>query len=132
MYKGQISGYGVNGAIYPYNTIINISQITTPSSTILMADSAVVFGNVNKVYMENNLTLPSDGVTPTIHARHQERANVVWYDGHAKSNTLYYQTTSDLFGLSSAQLKATHLGYIMPAGCNLGDPCQDYYYQIDK
>jgi len=144
IYKGEKAsfGYAVNNDLFPYqydytspriNASINIAEISQPTETIIMSDSAFLYDN--KLYSQLQLYPPSDQIygVPASHGLHHNRTNVLWFDGHIKTMPLTYITQKDSYGNDPATLQANKLGYTMKQGCTFGDTsCEDYYYQITK
>jgi prepilin-type processing-associated H-X9-DG protein len=63
-------------------------ELTHPSRTILFADSARwnVFTEGKKPFLEENLYLdPPSQKYPTFHARHEQKGNVLFADGHVET-----------------------------------------------
>jgi len=137
-------GYTVNEDIYPHQfdfsatadeqaQAVSEAQVSNPSSTIVAADGGILFAN--QIYANLQLYKPSNQAfgVPSAHALHQNHADILWFDGHAKSITVTYMDTVDALGDSPADLKANNLGYPLPLGCAFGDAsCEDYYFQITK
>lgn len=66
--------------------VVGLSQIQTPSQTVVMADSARLNINGAAPKLESNTYLsPPRYAFPTLHARHNGAANVLWADGHVKA-----------------------------------------------
>jgi prepilin-type processing-associated H-X9-DG protein/prepilin-type N-terminal cleavage/methylation domain-containing protein len=105
-FQGTTSGgvaYG--GNLLPYvNRTIRLVRVRVPSETLMLADAALVSPdgsmftrNCLLFWPEGQLIETFDDVSlaettppgllwpPTIHARHSNRANVLWFDGHVSS-----------------------------------------------
>ncbi|RYG75164.1 DUF1559 domain-containing protein [bacterium] len=129
------TSYGLNSAIYYHqsggiNTGVPVSLLSSPVDTILVADSGTRNAASGQVKPEPYLNAPSV-LYPTVHARHQDRTNVAWLDGHVKSVAVSY------IGASAAvtnpeERKAANLGHILRPGCGFGSACQDYYFDFAK
>ncbi|BDI28119.1 hypothetical protein CCAX7_001700 [Capsulimonas corticalis] len=123
LFASDISGYATD------------SQIQSPASTILMADSVLYFGGS---YQRNDiLNAPSieaayGGSYPDVHGRHQTRANVLWCDGHVKGVIPTPPDQASVFGDSVASLNAKNLGNIMTKPYTGNAKVDDYYYELDK
>ncbi len=142
---GSTFGYGVNNDLYPNSntfppppnaySAVNLAAITSPANTLLLTDSATVFPS-SKPTSTWYIYPPSSALTygsPTVQARHNGRANVLWYDNHVSSTTLAYLQVSDAYGNSPSTLQGYNLGFVMPSNCAIGNTtCQDYYYQLNK
>jgi prepilin-type processing-associated H-X9-DG protein len=66
-----------------------------------------------------------------IQGRHNEMANVLWFDGHARAMKPTYRVAA-AGTVPPTTLRANFLGDLMPAGCLHGNPCQNYYYTLRK
>ena len=71
-----------------------------------------------------------------IHARHTGKANIGWFDGHAKSTSVIGPPPA-VPGqkILPADLAKNNLGYLQHSRCvwiNNYDPCLDYYYRPDS
>ena len=88
-------------------TPARIAKIKSPTSTVVVADSAYWNSWSGKTDGNNFLRAPNDPdnwVGPNTHFRHSGTANVVYCDGHAASATEKYNTSgndSSLADLSS-------------------------------
>ncbi len=112
------------------------SMIESPSETILMADAALY--NKGKYTSNDNMLPPSYWQSyagkslPSVHARHGERANVLWCDGHVKAMLPIYPANADVFGNSPATLQAAHMGDLMKQPYTGNYKVDDYYYELQK
>ena len=151
-----ITGYGVNmyladatyagdaandPAYQPPNyqgAMAQDSQIEAPSDTVLMADSALYFAH--SYYYANTLNPPSyyyslaGAPVPCVHARHTDRANVLWCDGHVKAIIPVYPSISDYYGNTAAEDQAAHIGDLMKQNYDAAASYKvnDYYYELSK
>jgi len=89
------SGYAYNasyvgGSLDEGLTPAALGEITHPSETVLLCDSAVWIDGMG-VCLNNYLRAPGDpfrimcGIGPNVHFRHNGVANVAYCDGHAKA-----------------------------------------------
>lgn len=127
-YKPMPPPYGLNIAYWrtehSQGCPVSLSQVASPSETILVADSA----SFNPVYSSSspswneNLYLPSDHGA-SIHGRHSGLANVLWLDGHVNARK---PVSPD------ARRQALNVGDIL-RGTYTGDAqADDYYYELMK
>ncbi len=65
----------------------SMTAFESPAETIYYADAGAMDFK-NGAYYLTDTTEFMCGYTTAAHGRHAKRANVVWYDGHAKSNTI--------------------------------------------
>jgi prepilin-type N-terminal cleavage/methylation domain-containing protein/prepilin-type processing-associated H-X9-DG protein len=88
-----VFSYGYNGFLAPSGQPINISKIRNTAQTVLMADTAQIndfqapASHNNPMleewyYLDNPTNTSSSGYYPHGHFRHQQRADVVFCDGH--------------------------------------------------
>jgi len=118
-----IGGYGnfvknnlgsIDPATIPGSTLTpaSLASIARPSETVLFGDSAYAYGTDMQRYPF--LFPPSFGSqwpNGESHARHNGMTNVVFADGHAKTEKIYYSSaTSDASG------KANNVGYLSSTG----------------
>jgi len=133
LYRGNATGYGTNQQVTAGGT--KESDIDASSETILMADSATLSGT--SLIAADNLVIPS--VEPiykssqaTMAFRHQEHANVLFCDAHAKAFTPTYTVYTGYSGPTADQVRAAHLGYITRHGITGDAATDDYYYLTHK
>ncbi len=75
-----------------------LSRIQNPSRTVLIADSAIWSAWTSETIANNYLRAPGDiyYFGPNVHFRHNDRANVLFCDGHVESiGTKYNASSSD-------------------------------------
>ena len=119
-FESGTGGYGYNGSYVggayntqdwmkaPISTALD-SGIREPSRTIMFADAAVVqdgyiveYGFVEPpLFVTNDFPQGNPGwgyATPSIHFRHETRANVVWCDGHITSEKYEWTTDENIYG----------------------------------
>jgi len=94
---------------------VSLSQIQAPTKTVQMADAGQRDFTTGKLDADPFLSAPND-YFPSIHARHNGTANVLWLDGHVKAMRVIYHTGT--FGPYSYQAS----DYI---ALNLGDLDED-------
>ena len=136
---GYTGEYNTDPAIthpFPYFDIAADHAIEAPSETVLMTDSAV-FGGGQK-YSNDTLYPPSWNITydgasyPEVEGRHNERANVLWCDGHVKTMIPIYPTVADDSSDSPETLRAAHMGDLMKQPYTGNSKVDDYYYELNK
>jgi prepilin-type N-terminal cleavage/methylation domain-containing protein/prepilin-type processing-associated H-X9-DG protein len=102
-------GYGYNetyvgGGFYlPWtsNDPARLSQVKSPSQTLLLGDCAFWSSSSNKtmgastIYPPSVLTAGGAWQTATVHFRHNDTANVAYADGHVKTATTKYHENSN-------------------------------------
>ncbi len=87
-----------------------LAQIDAPSKTVQMADSAQRDFTTGKLSADPFLSAPND-YFPSIHARHNGTANVLWLDGHVKAmRVLYHSGTFGPYGYQASDYTALNLG----------------------
>lgn len=125
--------YALNMALYydlNYNSLGNpsLAQITQPTDTILIADTAGIWKGVT--YRTQFLNWPSSN-EPNAHGRHIGFANIAWCDGHAKALKVTLPTTAvDKTGV--AEFKAYNIGFLTRGGITGNPDVDNYYFQLDK
>lgn len=129
--------YGVNMLLMPSTTANNtllylglpIARVQAPADTVFMAD-AVDFGYspMGKLIRCSRLAPPSSN-SPTMHGRHNGMANILWVDGHVKSQKpTVPASVSHPTGVAVYQANSVG-NLIAPASVN-SNP--DYYFNLDK
>jgi len=99
---------------------VAVTQVASPSETILAADSA--FASSGSLSWTRYIQLPSDHEA-SVHGRHSGRGNVLWLDGHVNAQK---PVPPD------AQSQALDVGDIL-RGPYTGDAkTDDYYYELVK
>ncbi len=99
------SGYAYNVSYIGCNpaegaTPAALAEISKPSETVMVADSAIWSSFTNEVYGNNLLRAPSHPHTawdpgPNVHFRHNGTANVGYCDGHAKATAKLYHVSAN-------------------------------------
>ena len=133
--KGEAgrSSYGVSSAVYYYedgagtHTGVPLAAVQLPGETVMLADTGTWNNGKQMVVPDMFVNAPSI-MYSTTHGRHQGRTNVLWMDGHAKSQRLEFRD-----GITNAEArKANNLGYITHPKCTFDSACQDYYFEFTK
>jgi len=99
---------------------VRSSAIRRPSQVLMFADCAMANGGDNlieysfaeppfMVYQDKPLT--SFYMSPSIHFRHREHANIGWTDGHIDSREMANYDGKNVYGVNSADMK---LGWFEP------------------
>lgn len=125
--------FSVNQAIFDYGgpdyAGVPLSQVELAGETILLGDTASRT-STGGTAITPAMNLPSIR-TPRVHGRHQERSNILWLDGHAKSQAISYDPAPT--GSSTAEMyRQVRIGTILHPRCPLGSACQDYYFALQK
>ncbi len=126
--------YGLNIMVYGAGFVPPPSQAAfeAPTDTIILADTGWRSPATGALARSRTLRQPSFAGTPTAHGRHNEWANVVWYDGHAKAVRV---TPRDSVGGSAAITdfhRQNRLGDLLPPGVGRGDAKQDNLFTLTK
>ncbi|RYZ91640.1 MAG: hypothetical protein EOP06_06510 [Proteobacteria bacterium] len=73
--------------------VVALTQIKSPTETVVMADSARInIGNGDPVLESNTYLSTPRTAYPTLHARHSSLANVLWADGHVNTAKPIFRT----------------------------------------
>ena len=141
-FEANCGGYGYNAA-YVGGTYYQhgfspeataeaslVSDIKRPSKTIMFTDAAMAQGYPTPHTTEYSFCEPVFGVgenntvlsfhmTPSIHFRHNGRANVAWCDGHVTSERMSFTTEGEnIFGGDN---RAAQIGWFGPENNSLFD-----------
>jgi prepilin-type processing-associated H-X9-DG protein/prepilin-type N-terminal cleavage/methylation domain-containing protein len=103
------------------------TEVSQPTETLMFADAAM--SNRKSFLIEYSFAEPpfyvykgrpetSFYLSPSIHFRHRDRANVAWADGHIDSHRLAQFDGSNIYGVDSA---AMNLGWFEPVNNTLFD-----------
>ncbi len=96
-------------------------EVASPGLTVMFADTAMANGGDSLIeysFVEPPFTIYAGHVitdfymSPSIHFRHQERANVSWADGHVGTEAMAPFDGTNAYGASSS---AFELGWFEPA-----------------
>lgn len=119
-FESGTGGYGYNGsyvggrydrfdwAAAPKQTVLD-SAVREPSRTIMFADAAIAqdgyiveYGFLEPPHFVSNDAPHGNAdwgfASPSIHFRHEFRANVVWCDGHVTSERYGWTTDENIYG----------------------------------
>lgn len=148
-YRGSGGGlaYGTSSILHYIGAPWSLSRVRNASETVMAADAAELsfftgaFTRTSTIlwprgrYMALNPEHPvveaDEGAGtpnfPKLHARHGDRANVLWFDGHVSSETLTYVGTTFAPLESYKRLKLGHL-----AKGDMASLDASYYFYLDK
>ena len=110
-----------------YARTTRTTEISTPVKTLMFADTAMAKDEnflIEYSFAEPPFTVYSGRVvtsfymSPSIHFRHREDANIGWADGHAGQCRLTNSGSENIYGINSAELK---LGWFEPVNNTLFD-----------
>jgi prepilin-type N-terminal cleavage/methylation domain-containing protein/prepilin-type processing-associated H-X9-DG protein len=103
-----------------YTSTTRITEVTAPGRTLMFADTAIA--NDQRYLIEysfaeppfsvrNGLPVTEFYMSPSIHFRHSERANIGWADGHIDPRRLSKCKGENAYGINSVDMK---LGWFDP------------------
>jgi prepilin-type processing-associated H-X9-DG protein/prepilin-type N-terminal cleavage/methylation domain-containing protein len=89
-----------------------LAAIDVPADTLVFANSGLWNTAENRVTLHPWAWPPSNraGGVPTVHARHNQKANIAFADGHAKSFSVQTPTTIP----NAAVIRNANLGFLTP------------------
>jgi prepilin-type N-terminal cleavage/methylation domain-containing protein/prepilin-type processing-associated H-X9-DG protein len=110
-----------------YAETTRMTEIGTPGKTLMFADTAMA--NDNRFLIEysfaeppftiqNGRVITSFYMSPSIHFRHGDDANIGWADGHTGQHRLAKTGIKNSYGINTAQMK---LGWFEPVNNTLFD-----------
>jgi prepilin-type processing-associated H-X9-DG protein len=113
-----VSGPQAFQLVYARTTTVN--EVAGPGQTVMFADTAMA--NTETSLIEYSFAEPPFAIvagqvmagfymSPSIHFRHTDRANIGWVDGHTGSEPMESSETANAYGADSATLK---LGWFKP------------------
>jgi prepilin-type processing-associated H-X9-DG protein len=117
-YNGDYIGSGRDVVDDESNTPAHEEFLDDPSKTVLFADCAFLDGADGHVIEYSFVTQPvyeawwGIDSTPSVHFRHNGRANVAWADGHVTSEEMGY--TENRWWYPNFDFKSHNIGYIGP------------------
>ena len=126
-------GYAANTNVWKsYGSAINMSQVAAVAETILLLDSAYINMPSGKLTLGIGIN-GVDPYSPSTYGVHSKRANVAWFDGHAKSMAVSLRPDDHY---SNAAIKpfavANQIGDIINPSYPYGNAWENYYYRADK
>lgn len=103
-----------------YAHTASVGEVTNPGQTLVFADAAMANNGVSLI--EYSFAEPPFAVvggqvmreftmSPSIHFRHRDDANIGWADGHVGSQPMAELDTANVYGVNSSALK---LGWFQP------------------
>lgn len=132
--SGYAIAYGHNPLAY-VNGVPSLAAFEAPADTVMLADTAIRSAATLQLGRTRQIRPPSWSVTsnPVVHGRHSGFANVVWFDGHAKSvKVTPRETLASGPADGVAWHKANNLGDLLPKNSALGDVRQDNLFSLTK
>ena len=142
---GTVFAIGYNNQITPYysgpSNGLSETQVSLPAETILFADSVAFDDSGPSMRRFGAVDGYNDCYPSLAHGRHSGKANVAWFDGHAKSaNVALVKSASDCGGSvdsNDAFKKKNSLGFVMKypkEDPNVPDMSarDGFYYLIEK
>jgi prepilin-type processing-associated H-X9-DG protein len=148
-YRGTTDGlgYGTSSVVFFMSKPWALTRVRNTSETVMATDSAYISvftgaftrtpfiswprGRYNAMQPDSGLVEAPEGPgtvnLPQIHARHNDRANVLWFDGHVSGETLTYVGTSQAPAETYKRLKIGHL-----VKGDIGPLDASYYFFFDK
>lgn len=137
---GAPSHYGISSEVFyfnytpsPYRSLgFSLSSVELVSETVLLADAATT-SRGGKYAMRSTFYANQPSTSnATIHARHMKQANVLWFDGHSRSQSLSYRTGVNQYGDDLSLDKLDNIGDLVHGKCPWKSACQDYYFSFTK
>jgi prepilin-type processing-associated H-X9-DG protein/prepilin-type N-terminal cleavage/methylation domain-containing protein len=110
-----------------YARTTRMAEIASPGETVMFADTAMVKDGSSLIeysFVEPPFTVfngrPATGfyLSPSIHFRHRDRANIGWADGHVSPRRMATFDDENAYGVQSANMK---LGWFEPINNTLFD-----------
>ncbi len=103
-----------------YAYVAAVTEVRNPGQTLMFADTAMA--NEGRSLIEYSFAEPPYAVfggqvmtdfrmSPSIHFRHNSRANIGWADGHIGSESMAPLDLANVYGVNSSAL---HLGWFEP------------------
>jgi prepilin-type N-terminal cleavage/methylation domain-containing protein/prepilin-type processing-associated H-X9-DG protein len=110
-----------------YARTTRMTDVGSPSSTLMFADTAMANGGQSLIEysfaeppftVHNGRPVTTFYMSPSIHFRHGNRANVGWADGHVGQRRMGKSDRTNAYGVRSADMK---LGWFNPVNNTLFD-----------
>ena len=103
-----------------YATTTRVTEIDTPSQTLMFTDTAMANDDIYLIEYSfaeppftvyNGNTITGFYMSPSIHFRHRNHANIGWADGHTGQSGMATSCLKNIYGIDSADMK---LGWFEP------------------
>ena len=103
-----------------YATTTRVTEIDTPSQTLMFTDTAMTNDDIYLIEYSfaeppftvyNGNTITGFYMSPSIHFRHRNHANIGWADGHTGQSGMATSCLKNIYGIDSADMK---LGWFEP------------------
>ena len=118
LWQGGVDSIGAWKDSYARTT--RMTEVATPGETLMFTDTAMA--NAQRTLIEysfaeppftvlNGRTATGFYLSPSVHFRHRDRANVGWADGHIDPRRLAKFDGENVYGVDSADMK---LGWFKP------------------
>lgn len=110
-----------------YARTTRMAEIASPGETVMFADTAMAKDReflIEYSFVEPPFAVfngqPAAGfyLSPSIHFRHRDRANIGWADGHIDPRRMARLDDTNVYGIDSAEMK---LGWLEPVDNSLYD-----------
>ena len=110
-----------------YARTTRMTEISSPGKTLMFADTAMAKDEnflIEYSFAEppftvyNGRAITSFYMSPSIHFRHRDYANIGWSDGHTGQSGLSCSGSENIYGINSAEIK---LGWFEPVNNTLFD-----------
>ncbi len=118
LWQGGIISMSAYKAAYAETT--RMEEVRRPSETLMFADTAMSIDGQYLIeysfaeppfYVYEGKPVTSFYLSPSIHFRHRDRANIGWTDGHIDSRRMAEFENRNVYGVDSADMK---LGWFEP------------------
>jgi len=125
LWQSQIGGTQAWREVYAGTT--RITEIGSPGKTLMFADTAMAKTQMSLIEysfaeppftIQNGRVVTAFYMSPSIHFRHRDDANIGWADGHTGQCTLAKTGVKNIYGIESADMK---LGWFEPVNNTLFD-----------
>ena len=110
-----------------YAKTTRLDEIKMPAQTLMFSDTAMANEGTSMIEysfaeppftVQNGLQVTSFHMSPSIHFRHKNNANVGWADGHISNSVIAEENNTNAYGVNSAEL---NLGWFNPINNSLFD-----------
>jgi len=119
----RIWQYGINSVQAwkdAYARTTGMTEIASPGEALMFADTAIANDGISLIEysfaeppfaVSNGKAVTSFYMSPSIHFRHRDHANVAWADGHIDRRRMARFNANNVYGVDSADMK---LGWFEP------------------